>query len=269
MISKAIIFLLLFSQICFSQQANYQIGDTLNVFTLGGVRLREGASTSSKVLATMNLGDKVVVMDHFNWGYKYLQTIEGFKGHWIQVQFDTVMGYAFDGFLSSLPIPQPDLIKMGESTKDQHEGKGENPYRGQEMEIALNGYIKSEFSFICEPVEYYEPTNGKGGHYVIIQKIERGFTKIRHYGWEEYGTELLMPNVRFSEIKNLIILLAQRSGIDNELIEVVKSKVRDLPENNVESREVLNLNMFQIWINYYSIDSSGLKWSIRFDCSSG
>lgn len=268
MTSKIVICLLLFSQVCFAQQANYQIGDTLKVFTLGGVRLREGATISSKVLATMKLGDKVVVMDHFNYAYKYLQTIEGFKGQWIQVQFDTIKGYAFDGFLSSLPIPQIDLTTKGESIKPQHEGAEENPYRGQEMEIALNEYIESEFSFICEPVEYYDPTNGKGGHYVKIQNIERGFTKIRHYGWEGFGTELLMPNVRFSEIKNLIILIAQRSGTDNELIEVVKSKVKELPENNVESQEVLNLNMFRIRINYYPIDSNGLKWSILFNCAS-
>ncbi len=123
MTSKIVVLLLLLSQFCFSQQANYQIGDTLKVFTLGGVRLREGVTISSEVLATMKLGDKVVVLDHFNFDNKHLQTIEGFKGHWIQVQFDTIKGYAFDGFLSSLPIPQTDLIKKEESIKTQHEGE--------------------------------------------------------------------------------------------------------------------------------------------------
>jgi hypothetical protein len=49
---------------------------------------------------------------------------------------------------------------------------------------------------------------------------------------------------------------------------VVKSKVKELPENNVESQEVLKMNMFWIRINYYPIDSNGLKWSIEFDCAS-
>jgi hypothetical protein len=236
---KTIVLLLFLSQPCFSQPANYKSGDTLTVFTLGGLKLREGSSLSSNVLSTMKLGDKVVVVDYFNSDPKYFQTIEGFSGHWIQVRFNGLQGYAFDGFLSSLPVPRIDLIKKDESEKTQDEIEIQSHYRGQEIEHTLKEYIKSEFQFICDPVEYYNGFDGEGYHYLTIQKISRGFTVISHGGWEGSGTELLMPNVRLSEIKNLIILLAQRSGVDNTLIEEIKSNVKGVSEERRRFQEIL------------------------------
>ena len=133
------------------------------------------------------------------------------------------------------------------------------------MEYALNEYIKSEFQLICDPVEYYNGLDGEGYHYLTIQKISRGFTVISHVGWEGGGTELLMPNVRLSEIKNLIILLAQRSGVDNALFEEIKSKVKGVSEERRAFQEILNLEMFWIRLKYYPSDNNALKWSIEFD----
>jgi hypothetical protein len=130
----------------------------------------------------------------------------------VQVLYDSKVGYAFDGFLSTLPIPDTNLMKNAEYNTS-YEGKIEdNPYRGQEMEVALNQYIKKEFYFVCDPVEYYNGSNGEGFEHLDIQKMNRGFTKIIHGGLEGMGTELLLPKIRLSEVKNLIILLAQRSG---------------------------------------------------------
>ena len=86
--------------------------------------------------------------------------------------------------------------------------------------------------------------------------------------WEGSGTELLMPNVRLSEIKNLIILLAQAGGVDNELFEQVKSSVKHISEERKPLQEILSLEMFWIKKKCYPSDNNALKWSIEFDAAS-
>lgn len=270
MANKIILIFLLFTitKTATSQQETYKVGDTLNVFTIGGLKLRAEALPSSRALASMKLGEKVVVQDVFQLDTKYFQTIEGFAGHWVKVKYDTLVGYAFDGFLSSLPIPCSNLVVKEEKIKTQAEIEADDPYQGQEMELALQAYIKTEFLPICEPVEYYNGSDGEGFHHLKIQKISRGFTQINHSGWEGSGTELLMPGIRLSEIKNLIILLAYRSGIENNLFEAVKSAVKKMPEEKKAFQEILSLEMFWIKVKSYPSGHNELKWAIEFDCAS-
>ncbi len=256
------------TQNAYSQQATYKAGDTLNVFTIGGLKLREAPSLSGRVLASMKLGNKVIVKTTFEFDNNYFQTIEGFTGHWVKIQYDTLEGFAFDGFLSSLPVPRERAIKKGEHKQTQEEIEMNSHYKGQELESTLQEYIKTEFQPICEPVEYYNGSGGEGFHWLEIQKLNRGFTHIRHGGWEGWGTELLMPDVRLSEVKNLIILLAYRSGTENDLFEEIKSAVKNMPEEKSGFQEILSLEMFWIKIKFYPSEDSRLKWSIEFDCAS-
>ncbi|MBN8683997.1 MAG: SH3 domain-containing protein [Chitinophagales bacterium] len=117
----AILFALSLAETVYSQQEAYKEGDTLSVFTIGGLKLRADALLSGKVLASMKLGEKVVVQEVFLRNKQYSQTIEGFAGHWVKVKYDTLEGYAFDGFLSSLPIPRENLIKKDDRIKTQAE----------------------------------------------------------------------------------------------------------------------------------------------------
>ena len=270
MIKKIIVILVIFTlaENANSQQETYKVGDTLNVFTIGGLKLRAETLLSSRVLASMKLGEKVVVQDVFQTDNKYFQTIEGFAGHWVKVKYDTLVGYAFDGFLSSLPIPRENIIKKEEKTRTQEEIEMDSHYQGQEIEIALREYIKTEFRPICDPVEYYNGMDGEGFHYLEIQKLSRGFTQINHGGYEGLGTELLMPEIRLVELKNLIILLAYRSGIENKLFEEVKTAVKKVTEERIAFQEILSLEMFWIKIKYYPSDNNALKWSLEFDCAS-
>jgi hypothetical protein len=170
--------------------------------------------------------------------------------------------------LSSLPVPRQNLIQKEEIIKTKEEIEMDSYYLGQEMERALQEYIKTEFYPICEPVEYYNGYDGEGFHILKIQKLNRGFTKIYHGGWEGWGTELLMPEIRLSEIKNLIILLAYRSGVENKFFEEVKSAVKKIPEEKKPLQEILTRQMFWINIKYYPSDNNELKWAIKFDCAS-
>ena len=72
MTKKTIILLLLFTtaKTATSQQETYKVGDTLNVFTVGGLKLRAEALLSSRVLASMKLGEKVVVQEVFQIEHK-------------------------------------------------------------------------------------------------------------------------------------------------------------------------------------------------------
>ena len=263
---KTIILLLFLANTCLAQRPNYQVGDTLKVFTLGGLKLREGIGLSSKVIGSMKLGSKVVVLDHFEAAQKHFQTIEGFSGHWIQVQYDTLIGYAFDGFLSALPLPNTTPVKREIRKRTLEELEEYNRYRGQPMYWALDKYIKTEFQTICDPVEYHNGMIGESEESLVIQKITMDFTRIGHGGLEGYSLELLMPNIRFSEIKNLIILLAKGSEIDNEIFEAVKTNLKNLSEENWYTKEVLNLDLFGIYIKKYPNSRIPLKWSIEYSC---
>ena len=50
---KTIALLLFLANTGFAQRPNYQVGDTLKVFTLGGLKLREGIGLSSKVCSSL------------------------------------------------------------------------------------------------------------------------------------------------------------------------------------------------------------------------
>lgn len=263
-----LLLMIILSEIGYSKQVPYKIGDTLNVFTISGLKLRNGASLSSRILASMKLGDKVVIKNDFLNDNKYSQNIEGFAGHWVKVKFDTIEGFAFDGFLSSLPIPSENLIKKNENIKTKEEIEADRPYQGQEIETALQEYIKTEFYPICESVEYYNGSDGEGYHFLGIQKLNRGFTRINHEGWEASGTELLMPEIRLSEIKNLIILLAYRSRVNNKLFEEIKSSVMKMPEEKIAFQEILHLEMFWINVKFYPSEDNKLKWAIEMNCAS-
>lgn len=259
---KTIILLLFLANTCLAQRPNYQVGDTLKVFTLGGLKLREGIGLSSKVIGSMKLGNKVVVLNHFDAAQKYFQTIEGFSGHWIQVQYDTLIGYAFDGFLSALPIPNTTPVKREIRKRTPEELEEEKRHRGAGIQSSLDNYIESKFQNVCDPVEYFNGEDGESYEVLIIQKISMGFTKIDRRGWEEGGTEIVMPNVRLSEIKNLIILLAKGSSIEDTTFEEVKGIVKNVSEEKKAMQQVLQFDLFGLWLQFYPSDRNDLKWAI-------
>lgn len=263
MMKPCILLLLLFilAKNGYTQQTTYKTGDTLTVFTIGGLKLRAEASLSGSVLASMKLGEKVVVSGVFQTDKSNFQTIEGFGGHWVKVRYDTLEGFAFDGFLSSLPLPGENLLPKDYQKKNIG-------YEGQEMDDALWAYIQTEFHTIGEPVEYYNGYEGEGFAQITLQKLSRGFTFINLGGWEGWNSELLMPGVRLSEIKNLIILLAYRSGLANKHFEELKSVVKKIQEEQKPLQEILHLDMFQIMLKHYPVEHNELKWTIVFVCAS-
>lgn len=245
-------------------QTTYQTGDTLSVFTSGGLKLRAGSSLSGPVLATMRLGDRVVVTESFENNSTYFQTIEGFAGHWVQVRVDTLVGFAFDGFLSRLPLPK--VPKTQSETLEEWDA--DTTYSGQAIEATFRSYVDSAFQPHCEPVEYFNGTDGEGTKLVKIQKLHPGFTKISTGYGESWSIELLMPNVRLSEIKNLILLLAAQSNLRPATFERVKQAVKAVSEEKMPSKPVVQFPMFWIYLKYYPGEDNGLKWSLGMGAAS-
>jgi hypothetical protein len=80
---------------------NYSSNETLNVLAISGLKFRD--KPEGNVLQTIPYGSKVVTLESKN--YDYPKTVEGIKGAWVKVNFSGNVGYVFDGFLSSLPVP--------------------------------------------------------------------------------------------------------------------------------------------------------------------
>lgn len=245
----------------YSQNINYKVGDTLNVFTLGGLKIRDNPSLSGNVFCTMNLGEKVVVAEVLSGNSA--QVIEGFKGNWVKIKYKAFEGFAFDGFLSSLPIPKQGLMK---SFNEKRKGEVETDisYQIEKIFAALDAYIVEEFQSICEPVEYYNGADGESYEKLEIQKLSKGGTKITHIGWESDSEELLISHARLAEIKNLIVLLVERSGADSLLFNQIKNGVSDFTEDSPEHQEVLHLESIVIWIKHYPSDFDANSWAMMF-----
>ncbi len=236
-------------QITQAQSGNYKAGDTLHVFTANGLKLRTQNSPSSPAIITMKLGDEVVVENTFQFDSKYAQTIEGFAGNWIKVKYDTLTGFAFDGFLSNLPVPKMDFRKIKEGENDM----------GAKGVALIDQYISTEFITIGEPAEFYDSHCGKGGFLVQVQQLNKGFTKITHYGWEGGGTELVMPDVRLAEVKNLLLLLGDRYGYDLKQTEWLRAFLKNIPPlGESQESDYLEVKRYPAKLN------SGNTWAIVF-----
>lgn len=247
----------------FSQNINYTIGDTLNIFALSGLKMREEGNANGKVLSSMKFGEKVVVLDTFSTGNKGKQTIEGFAGRWIKVRYEAIEGYVFDGFLSALPVPKMNYKQNVEKVKAK-KGKNSEEY-ASEIEDAFKEYMNTEFDTINEPFEFHNGYDGEGTHYMCIQKLNHKCVKIEHGGYESYGFDLEIIDGRLAEIKNLLLILGDRSGLDADVLEKLKNSLKKVSEKGTIIQEALNLGDFQVGIKHYEIKNQHHKWAITFN----
>ncbi len=83
---------------------DYSIGEELFVVANSGLKLRSEPDFDAKVIAIMDFGEMVQILtDSVAW-HRY-DRVEWLDGHWVYVDYGGVRGYAFDGFLSTVPMP--------------------------------------------------------------------------------------------------------------------------------------------------------------------
>ncbi|MEZ4918077.1 MAG: SH3 domain-containing protein [Saprospiraceae bacterium] len=235
------------------------------MFTSGGLRLRSTQQLSSTVLATMPLGAEVEIVEVFGQEENQ-ETIEGFDGHWVKVKYKDMVGFAFDGFLSALPFPKMEQLKDSLHTFEEVINP-DAPYYGQNIERIFEAYIHLEFLPVCEPVEYFNGNYGGGTDYVTLNRLNNGFTHGQHGYYEGWGTELIMPGTRLSELKNLVLLLSQGSGVDRSTISDIQTELKRVTGRESQITEILRLDMLFIYIKiHYSGDNP--YWSLIISCAS-
>ncbi len=88
---------------------------TLNVFAPSGLKLRAFPDIDAEVLDIVKFGDQVALVNTFGYPKEKEDRIDWIDGHWILVNYDGIVGYLFDGYLSKLPFPhsKEELIQDG------------------------------------------------------------------------------------------------------------------------------------------------------------
>lgn len=83
----------------------YSEGDQLTVIARSGLHLRMEPSVNGRVLRTLKYGDQVCIERMFQAEDTLRQRIGWTNGRWVLVSYLGTEGYLFDGYLSSLPLP--------------------------------------------------------------------------------------------------------------------------------------------------------------------
>ena len=152
--------------------------EVMTVFAPSGLSLRSEPSKSSEIIDIVPFGEDVIVMpgqltnkqDRIDW----------IDGAWIFVEYDGIMGYIFDGYLSSFPKP----AKTQDLTDRSHDYlKTLNQYFDQHF--TLKSVIDSSFTTF---------------KYTLSNDIK--ITRKNHDTYWAYEIEI--PDKKIHEILNLI-----------------------------------------------------------------
>lgn len=86
-------------------------GQLLTVVASSGLKLRVSPSPSASMLKVIPYGEKVKVLNASEYTAR-ADRINWLDGHWIEVEYRGVRGYVFDGFLSSMPVPDNEFEQI-------------------------------------------------------------------------------------------------------------------------------------------------------------
>lgn len=197
--------LMLVAILCLSfshmQAVNYKPGDSLYVVSFSGLTMRSGPSTSSKKIAVLPSQTKVAIVETYV-NHPYIDTIEGFRGHWVQIAALGETGYVFDAYLSQFPYQKLYTIGATSGGYDDHYG--------------FNTQVLAEYAIYaigktgCENT-YSRPKYMDDAHSLHLFPLNNGHQLVAHSYYEGNAVELELVNVRESEVYYLI------QGIMNQL----------------------------------------------------
>ncbi len=188
-------------------------GQYLNVFAESGLKLRAFPNLQSEVLDIVRYGDRVKVINTFDFADDKADRIDWIDGHWILVEYEGEAGYLFDGYLSDLSFP------------------------GSEEEICTDGY-----SFAFTLTEYIKQHFHKvdvvdSSSHHRVDLYDCGI-KVRLSSNADFQkVEIEMPDTGIHEILNLmrsmVVSKAARIQFENSLvfIEGLDGKIEKIKVN--------------------------------------
>lgn len=183
-----LIFFLILSQNIYATNytTNYTTNDTLNVFAINGLSIRNQPDLKSQKLGKIDFGKSVIVMEIFNFSKK--DTIESRPGNWVKISFEKLEGFVFDGYLSSLPVPQ---LKVDERETYSHfYNYVEKFYPRSKNEIRV--------------IEPYFDLDGKDARGFLVSVFPKRIKRIDVSGYEEWEVQLNFEKYRFAELISLV-----------------------------------------------------------------
>ncbi|MEE9440202.1 MAG: SH3 domain-containing protein [Saprospiraceae bacterium] len=109
-IKKAIALLLMFTfyfQMWGNNEPQFLEGTQVYVVAQSGLTLRAKPNIRARSLGVIDFGSQLIVLDQVD-SLKTLK-INWVDGQWIKVDYEGLVGYMFDGYLSDLPLPEYDF----------------------------------------------------------------------------------------------------------------------------------------------------------------
>jgi len=192
-------------------KGNYAVKDTMNVLSINGLNIRQEASLTCSIIGNLKYGNEVIVVNTYN--FKKTDTIDNRMGNWIQISFNDLEGFVFDGYLSGLPVPELDIDRR-------------HPYE------RLNEYIRENFTPIQEPIRITEPyidVDGKDANSSVVTKMSNNLTRKETYWYEEWEDKLYFEKIRFSELISLFEIFINGN---NNYIKAYQGKINSLNSSN-------------------------------------
>lgn len=224
-----LLFVLMPKHSVFSQ--NYSVGDSLIAVAINGLSVREEPDIQSSKLQVLRNNDKIVVKNILNDSVVQ-DSIFGFQGDWILIETEIgVMGYVYDAFVSTLPIASP-INRNGKTIS-------EISYL-EELPSVLKKYAIDNFSSSGCEFEWSNNYDGESHHSMSTLNFDQGHSLIEHGFWEGSAAELILKNVRPSEVYYLVNQFFINSKIDG--IEVNDYHLRNPPDYSMWNKCVINSN---------------------------
>ncbi len=200
---------------------NYQPGDSLYVVSFSGLTMRSGPSTSSKKLSVLPSQTKVAIVETYA-NDPYPDTIEGFRGHWVQIAALGETGYVFDAFLSQFPSSK--LYTIGATSDGYIDYYGFHPRILTEYAIQVIGKTGCGSS-------YSRP--GDEGHTLKLFPLNNKHQLVEHEYYNGNSVELELVNVRESEVYYLIQDIMHQ--LDTSIFKLDTERVKaDIPHYQMD-----------------------------------
>lgn len=134
--------LITFTGVTFAQSETYYVS------AYQGLNLRTSPGNGN-IIKTLSLGDRVEIMDDAD-SLCYTQTLNHVPGEWVMIDHRGIVGYVFDGYLSSIPMPN------GRNIIDSY----------IPISHAFVNYLKNNFELEATNYNIKGSTNGEVEEYV-------------------------------------------------------------------------------------------------------